>query len=285
MTGRASIITLILGPLISYGLVEGIYGDAQSFLVSILVFSLLPELDRLLLLRKRNNQQSDGQAPRALRGLPGLILFSVGFSIGWLFFDPDLIQVMALSTLVHYAVDFTFCRTRPLYPFSSTEVALGDAPDTRDCDDRYGYFRKTKMARGVRAISDPLLLRLPLPRVNPNWLSGLSILTSLCTIVVWVHSPAIGLVLLAITLLLDWFDGLIAKKHSLSSETGYIVDVAADRISEGILCIPFFMPWFYLFLLNTVLAVWSVARKRHVVLALRHVLFVVLLIVEWPGLF
>jgi hypothetical protein len=187
---------------------------------------------------------------------------------------------MALATITHYAIDFVLCRTRPLYPFSRTEVALAEDRDGRDCDSRYGYYRKPKIARGVRAAFDPFLLRLPLPRMNPNLLSGLSILTSLCTIVVWAHSPPYGLALLAITLLLDWFDGLIAKKHSLSSETGYIVDVAADRISEGILTIPFFVPWFYLFVLNTILAVWSFAKKRHIVLPLRHLLFVVLLITE-----
>jgi hypothetical protein len=273
------VIGLILSPLISYGLVTAIYGDALRFLASILAFSLLPELDLLPNLLKGK------KAARVLHGLPGLTVFSVGFSIGSLFCDPLLIQIMTLSTLVHYAVDFALRRTTPLFPFSSTEVALRDSPDNRVCDDQYGYFRKPKMARGVRAISDPLLLCLPLPRLNPNLLSGLSLLTSLCTIAVWAHSPAMGLVLLTITLLLDWFDGLIAKKHGLSSETGYFIDVMTDRISEGILAIPFFVPWFYLFVLNSILAVWSFATKRHIVLPLRHFLLVVLLITEWPRLF
>jgi hypothetical protein len=46
----------------------------------------------------------------------------------------------------------------------------------------------------------------------------------------------------------------------------------ADRLSEAIVCIPFFVPWFYLFVLNAGLTVLSAVKKKHIVLPVRQVL-------------
>jgi len=84
----------------------------------------------------------------------------------------------------------------------------------------YGF--KSKCVKRLRAIIDPVGLRLPLPRINPSLVSALSVVTSLAFLLVLRHSPAAALALVVITLLLDWFDGLIAKKYGLCSREGYL---------------------------------------------------------------
>lgn len=131
---------------------------------------------------------------------------------------------------------------------------------------------KLGIVKKLRAITDYYVLRLPLPRINPNILSGLSIISSLGFILSLSLSESslkLPFAFLIITLLLDWLDGLIAKKHCLASEKGYIVDVASDRLSEAILFIPFFFPWFYLFTINMILTMFSFVRNRHIILPLR----------------
>ena len=99
----------------------------------------------------------------------------------------------------------------------------------------YGF--KSEHVKRLRAIIDSVGLQLPLPRINPSLVSALSVVTSLAFILVLKHSPVLALLLVVMTLLLDWFDGLIAKKRELCSREGYLVDPVADRASEAILFI------------------------------------------------
>jgi len=123
---------------------------------------------------------------------------------------------------------------------------------------------------------DKIGLKLPLPDVNPNMLSGLSVITSFIFLLTIKFSLMLSLVILLITLLLDWFDGIVARKFGHASEEGHMVDVASDRFSESLFFVApaFFFPWFYLFTLNCALSLLSVKKKRHVILPLRHVFFV-----------
>ena len=142
----------------------------------------------------------------------------------------------------------------------------------------YGF--KSECVKKLRAVIDSVGLQLPLPRINPSLVSALSIVTSLAFVLVLKHSPAAALSLVMITLLLDWFDGLIAKKYEICSRQGYLVDLAADRVSEAILFIPYFAPWFYLFIVNSALTVFGVAKHKHILLPLRAVFIIVFVFVE-----
>lgn len=132
---------------------------------------------------------------------------------------------------------------------------------------------KLKIVEKLRKSTDSVFLKLPLPKINPNMVSGISILTSLIFILTLSYS-IISLVFLIITILLDWFDGLIAKKHNLVSEQGYITDITVDRVSETLILIPFFIPWFFLFALNNVLTLVCFVRKKHIILPLRHLFLI-----------
>jgi len=142
----------------------------------------------------------------------------------------------------------------------------------------YGF--KSEYVKKLRAITDSIPLQLPLPRVNPSLVSALSIVTSLAFILVLKHSPVVAWSLVVITLLLDWLDGLIAKKYELCSREGYLVDLIADRISEAILFIPYLMPWFCLFILNSILTLFGIAKRKQFILPLRAAFIVAFVFLE-----
>ena len=142
----------------------------------------------------------------------------------------------------------------------------------------YGF--KSEYVKRLRAITDSIPLQLPLPRVNPSLVSALSIVTSLAFILVLKHSPVVAWSLVVITLLLDWLDGLIAKKYELCSREGYLVDLIADRISEAILFIPYLVPWFCLFILNSILTLFGIAKRKQIILPLRAAFIVAFVFLE-----
>ncbi|MBI2579079.1 MAG: CDP-alcohol phosphatidyltransferase family protein [Candidatus Aenigmarchaeota archaeon] len=129
---------------------------------------------------------------------------------------------------------------------------------------------KIKPVERARGKIESALLKMPLPNANPNAVSGLSILMSLLFVLVFRYNPPASFAILFLVLALDLLDGLIAKKHYMPTEEGYIVDVASDRLSEGIIFSVFFTPWFYLFALNNILTLWSFSSRKHVILPLRH---------------
>ncbi|MFH0890285.1 MAG: CDP-alcohol phosphatidyltransferase family protein [Candidatus Aenigmatarchaeota archaeon] len=133
---------------------------------------------------------------------------------------------------------------------------------------------KLGIVKNLRKFTDAAVIGLPLPKISPNFVSGMSILAGIAFVLSLHYSTAIAFVALAANLLLDWFDGIIAKKYGLVSEKGYMVDVFADRLSEGIIFAPFFTPWFYLFALNNALSVCSFTNHKHVILPLRHIFLV-----------
>lgn len=127
---------------------------------------------------------------------------------------------------------------------------------------RLRFVKKTK------EFLDSIFLKLPLPKVNPNAVSGLSIVTSIFFVLA-LDYPFLAFAIMLITFLLDGLDGLVARKYKLASEKGYMVDVFSDRLSEGIIFTPFFVPWFYLFTLNAILTVLGYARGKHRLIPLR----------------
>ncbi len=123
--------------------------------------------------------------------------------------------------------------------------------------------------------------KLALPKIHPDYLSGLSIIFSFAFLLkgeLWYQ-----VLLLGIVWFFDIIDGITAKKYNIRTtdeekKLGWITDVASDRISEGIISIAYFMPLFPLFILNTILTLWSYRRKKHTILPIRQFLFIFLLI-------
>ena len=128
---------------------------------------------------------------------------------------------------------------------------------------------KLKIVKDMRKGVDDYLIKLPFPKINPDYVSAATILTTILFLVLHSYSPILACLMGVITLLLDWADGTIARKYKMESEHGYIVDLIIDRVSEGIMLVIFFTPWFYIFIINNIMAIWSYKEKKHVVLPLR----------------
>lgn len=123
----------------------------------------------------------------------------------------------------------------------------------------------------------------PLPRINPDVVSLSAILVSFLFVVAVSNELSfVAWLFLCVLLFLDGLDGAIARKYGIRKTAadkrhGQLVDVVADRASEGILFVipPFFLPWFPLFLVNIILTVITLRTQRAFILPLRLAFFVV----------
>ncbi len=121
--------------------------------------------------------------------------------------------------------------------------------------------------------------RLPLPDVSPSWYHALAL--GLSVVYLYVHSPWLKIVLIVVILLADWLDGATARRYSKGSRAGYVLDVVTDRASEALIfsaesSAAIGQVFFVLWLLNLVLAFYSVRTNKHTSLALRSAYLVVL---------
>lgn len=145
----------------------------------------------------------------------------------------------------------------------------------------------------VRKATDRFFSALPLPRIHPDIISTLGVLTALGVFFMLkesaapgysrVFTTAVAWVLLLVHLLLDGADGAIARrfhfrKDSAQARRGELIDLTADRLSEGIIFFApgLFFPWFIFFLLNTVCAIAQYRTHRALVQPLRIVFFIAL---------
>lgn len=134
-----------------------------------------------------------------------------------------------------------------------------------------------------RQIVDKYPLKLPLLKIDPNFISFLSCIFSLFFLVIWQtdlpQKIPISFTCLIFGAMLDWLDGLIARKHGLASEKGWIIDTVCDRLSEFFIILPFsFFPWFYLLFWNILLSWISWFTKKQITFPLRFIFLIYFLI-------
>lgn len=138
--------------------------------------------------------------------------------------------------------------------------------------------------KAVRRGTDQIFAVLPLPRIHPDWISALSILTSVLVLLylqrgmAWAAWGA-----LLVTVLLDGMDGAVARrfhfrKNTAEARRGSLIDLIADRISEGVIFLApgLFFPWFIFFLLNCVVGTAQAIWHRALVQPLRLAFFIAL---------
>jgi len=126
-------MNFLLHFLLAYLVIESVLGNASSYFIFILVFSIIIDLDHIpytlktgkALLRKKFGSESRTR----FHELYGLSLLSAGVCLFSVFFGVALMQIIALSLVLHYAADFLLGKTRPFYPFSKKEVFLDIWPD------------------------------------------------------------------------------------------------------------------------------------------------------------
>ena len=142
-------------------------------------------------------------------------------------------------------------------------------------------IKKLKSSEFTRKIGEGIFKFVPLPKINPDSVSAFSLMISV--LILFTNNINYQAVILTIVWLLGIIDGAIASKYQVrktdeDKQKGWMVDVTTDRLSEGIISLVYFIPMFPLFILNTILTLWSYKKKIHVILPLRQGLLAYLLI-------
>lgn len=108
--------------LLNYSLIELSLGNAREYIWIILIASIILDLDHLpyyIRFRKRVLNEGLGEKSRSfMHELPGMAIVSL-LCVGLFFFSGQrLAEVVFLSFMLHYAVDFIVGQTRPFWPLS-----------------------------------------------------------------------------------------------------------------------------------------------------------------------
>ena len=142
----------------------------------------------------------------------------------------------------------------------------------------WGYRAGRKYAAGIAVFLPRRMMnwvnghaaRLPLPNMR-HALMVVSLLCSIGVVMSFDASPRLSFCFLLAVLLFKWVDWLIELKYHALTETRYIQDTAAERLSEGIIFAFFFKPWFMLFTANCIIAFASHIRKTRFALPLKAI--------------
>jgi hypothetical protein len=115
--------------LISFIIIDIIFGNAKGYILPIILFSMLIDLDHLpyLINVKKNvfKRKFGAESRSFLHELLGLSIFSSIICILFFFLSLRLLQIISLCLLLHFSLDFLFGITRPLYPFTNKKIYLG----------------------------------------------------------------------------------------------------------------------------------------------------------------
>jgi hypothetical protein len=137
--------------------------------------------------------------------------------------------------------------------------------------------RVRKVRDGVKGFGKRHIKRIPMPPYHHALLS-LSLISALFAMICFSRSPKLALIFLILMLALDLLDFAITEKYFLHSNSRHIRDQMADRLSEAILFIQFFNPWFFLFTVNCVLTIAGYIKRRNISMPLK-VLFVIYFVI------
>jgi len=118
-----------------------------------------------------------------------------------------------------------------------------------------------------------------LPDINPSYYHTLALLLSV--LFLYAQTPLQKVFIIGVVLLTDWLDGATARRYKRVRRAGYIIDVVTDRASEAfifsaevgtVLGQVFFLLW----MINAILAFYSVYSNKHWSLPLRCAYMIVL---------
>lgn len=121
--------------------------------------------------------------------------------------------------------------------------------------------------------------KFPWPRINPNYVSYSTLITTIASIFFYLNNKLwLFWIFLLFTLILDVADGAIARKYGLESINGWWTDKIVDRISEIIITSVVWLPGLILVLLGTISMILSYKGKYPLILMFIPPLRLVLLI-------
>lgn len=136
------------------------------------------------------------------------------------------------------------------------------------------------IARSYRVLLDFGERYIPIPDVNPSLWSLAGLLA--CIACLYASDPAISFSLVLFSWITDWYDGATARRFGKLSREGYLIDDVIDRFSEAFIFLAdastsiIARGFFVLWIVNTILTIWSVANGKHRILPLRFLYLLVL---------
>jgi len=139
--------------------------------------------------------------------------------------------------------------------------------------------RVQKVRDGVKSFGKRQITRLPMPPYHHALLS-LSLVSAFFALICFNISTKLALIFLLLMLALDLLDYSITEKYFLHSNSRHIRDQMVDRLSEGIIFIQFFNPWFFLFTINCVLTMLGYIKGKNISMPLK-VFFVAYFIIAY----
>ena len=136
------------------------------------------------------------------------------------------------------------------------------------------------LASPYRSLLTLLEKRIFLPDINLSYYHTLGIVLSV--LYLYTRTPWLKVAIVVLVLGADWLDGATARRYNRGSRAGYMIDVVTDRVSEAFIFSAesdttigqiFFLLW----LVNLILAFYSVHSNKHSSLPLRFVYLVILI--------
>lgn len=132
--------------------------------------------------------------------------------------------------------------------------------------------QRLKIAELYRSVFRKIETRLWVPNVNPSVYQLAAIFLSF--VFLFSDDRLFRFLLLTFILFMDWWDGATARRYGTAGESGYMIDVFVDRISELIMFFPLHrdlssLVWFSLSLLNLGLSYVGFRTGKHTIMALR----------------
>lgn len=121
--------------------------------------------------------------------------------------------------------------------------------------------------------------KLPLLKhVDPNMISGLSlVLSPIAYLLVANGAILASIIAISLVMLLDAFDGIVARaKGQTSANGGWVVDVSVDRVSEALISLALSRIFILFTIINMGLTLLSCHYKKHAIIPLRQTILVIL---------
>lgn len=112
--------------LLSYAVCSAVVPEINTYLVPFLIASTIVDIDHVpaYILNKSKHAKIRGVLWRTrLHELYGATFFSFAVIIVWLL-NQKLAQILAVSIIMHYIIDFLTGETRPFFPYSSEKIQI-----------------------------------------------------------------------------------------------------------------------------------------------------------------
>jgi len=120
--------------------------------------------------------------------------------------------------------------------------------------------------------------------IYPNKLFGLTLITSLLFVITIKRNDLLAIFILLLTILINYYGYTLRKKYYQNNQSVLMCELASSRLSESLIFILFLKPWYFFFIINCLLTLYTFNKKRIITLPLRGI-FLVYLVIDYLKLF